>query len=68
MIDIPDDPIIARMMRNGVDSSEPICPVCGGECNEVYKDSTGEILGCDNCLTAFDAWEEDECMRRWFEE
>lgn len=66
-----DDPIIRSMERTGYPPGhkyhEPICPVCGSECNTVYK-ADGEIVGCDVCLTSHDAWEEDECMRRWYEE
>lgn len=67
-----DDPIIHSAERTGYppwhNSQEPICPVCHAECDTVYKDMYGEIIGCDICLTAYDAWEEDECMSRWYEE
>lgn len=64
---IPDDPIIRCMERTGfppwIDSTrEPICPVCGAECETIYKDTYGEIVGCDECLTAHDACEEEECF------
>lgn len=62
---IPDDPIIRRIERTGYgfsDDRRPICPCCGQECNTVYKDCYREIVGCDECLTAFDAWDDDECM------
>lgn len=36
----------------------PICPVCGEETDTYYKNENGEIVGCDNCITAVDAWEE----------
>ena len=62
---IPDDPII-RAIENtgyppGFKDEQPICPVCGSECSTVYK-YLHEIVGCDECLTSFDAWEEDECF------
>ena len=62
---IPDDPIVSRMERTGYGFEErrPVCPVCGRECNTVYKDCYHEILGCDECLTAFDAWDEEECLK-----
>lgn len=39
----------------------PVCPVCGEETDTYYKNENGEIVGCDNCITAVDAWEE----RKW---
>lgn len=59
---IQDSPIIRNAEKYGTGGREPRCPVCGQECETVYKDFRGEIIGCDDCLTAFDAWEEDECM------
>lgn len=63
---IPDDPIIRSAEATGyppwIDpAKEPRCPVCGEVCENVYKDSYGEIVGCNECLTEHDAWEEDEC-------
>lgn len=26
------------------------CPVCGGDCREVYLDDSGEAFGCDCCV------------------
>lgn len=62
MLNIPDDPAIQRAEKYGTGGVEPICPVCGMECETVYKDCYGEILGCDCCLTAYDACEEEECF------
>ena len=63
---IPDDPIIQSMERTGYPpwnkQKEPICPVCGQACQTVYKGCYHEIIGCDECLTAYDAWDEDECF------
>ena len=36
---------------------EPICPICGESCNELYTDKNGDIIGCDNCVSTIDAWE-----------
>lgn len=63
---IPDDPIIRCAEETGYapwikPDEYPVCPVCGNECGKVYKDQYGEIVGCDECLTERDAWEEDEC-------
>jgi len=36
----------------------PICPVCGNECKEIYRNFfTGEIIGCDSCITSHDAYD-----------
>lgn len=35
----------------------PICPVCGEECETLYRDSNGEYVGCDVCVEVKDAWE-----------
>lgn len=63
---MPDDPIISCMEKTGYppwhDEREPICPVCGKPCETVYKDRTGDIVGCDECLTPLDAGEESECF------
>lgn len=62
---IPDDPIIASMERTGYPKRkrrDPICPICGAACDLVYKDVYHEILGCNECLTAYDAEDEEECF------
>lgn len=41
---------------------EPRCPCCLEECDTVYKDSYGEILGCENCITVVDAADVRECV------
>lgn len=68
---IPDDPIINAMERTGYPSwrrtDAPVCPICGAECSIVYKDATGDIVGCDECLTPTDATDEEECFRGWNE-
>lgn len=40
----------------------PYCPVCERECETIYIDRNGEIVGCDCCVTRRDAWEIDECF------
>lgn len=39
----------------------PICPVCGEECDTVYRDRCGDYVGCEHCVESKDAWE-------WLEE
>lgn len=36
----------------------PICPICGEICDTVFCDRTGELIGCDECVSEKDAWEE----------
>jgi len=39
------------------DYEPPTCPVCGKEMETLYSDIYGEIVGCDRCIRAVDAWE-----------
>jgi hypothetical protein len=56
-----EHPEITRCERTGFPDNrkdeEPTCPICGGECDTIYKDREGEIVGCNECLRAIDAWE-----------
>ncbi len=47
---------------HGRGDREPLCPVCGAACSEIYRDEFFEIVGCDGCVTAHDAWETGECF------
>lgn len=64
--DIPDHPIIRNMERTGYpDGKEPAyprCPICGAECETIYKNSDHDIVGCDACVETMDAWEAPECF------
>ena len=41
----------------------PVCPVCGQECEKVYRDvRTLEILGCDVCVEEKDACGQSDCF------
>lgn len=40
----------------------PICPVCGDECETIYRNSDYEIVGCDECVKTYDAWEVEDCF------
>ena len=60
--DIPDHPDIRMMERYGTlhpeeDDFVPFCPICGKECDTVYTDKDGEVLGCDNCVSHHDAFD-----------
>lgn len=36
----------------------PTCPCCGEDCEDVYVDFLGHVVGCDVCLTRKNAYEE----------
>jgi len=60
----PDHPVIRNMESTGYpDGKEPktpICPVCGEECETIYRAYVGLILGCDNCINPVNAYELDQ--------
>lgn len=33
------------------------CPVCGEECETLYRTAQGDIVGCEECVETVDAWE-----------
>ena len=39
------------------ESSPPICPICGEETDTYMRDYYGDIVGCDQCVKAVDAWD-----------
>lgn len=57
-----DAPDIRRTEATGYPrrASWPRCPVCGEECEKIYKDAYGAVFGCDNCVETVDAWEWSE--------
>ncbi len=61
-----EHPIITNMERTGYpDGKEPVyprCPVCGKACEEIIRDRDLNIVGCENCISTADAWEEPECF------
>lgn len=36
---------------------EPRCPICGAACDTFHVTKDHEIVGCEECLYAVDAWE-----------
>ena len=64
--DIPDHPIIQNCERTGYPDSKgaiwPHCPVCGEECETLYKDRFGAIVGRDVCIEEWDAWDCPACF------
>ena len=59
---IPDHPTIKNCENTGYpdgrELQEPMCPRCGRECETIYYDSNGDIVGCENCIECWDAWDE----------
>ena len=58
-----DHPAIANALRTGYPHGEPTCPhcpVCGAETDIFYKDRYFDIVGCVDCMTQVNAWEEME--------
>ena len=38
---------------------DPIhCDICGEEVEYLYKDKTGNVVGCDNCIKQVDPYNE----------
>lgn len=54
MFDNIENPIIRNCERTGYPDGKspkyPICPICGDECDTVYKNQLNDIVGCDNCI------------------
>lgn len=58
MEQIPDAPWIRDAEMNGYPSEPlPKCPICGEETDTYYVDMAGDVVGCDNCVKAKDAWD-----------
>ncbi len=58
---IPDAPGIRMTEATGYPKKVtwPRCPICGDECETVYK-VAGYVVGCDNCTETQSAWEWEE--------
>ena len=60
---IPDAPWIREAEMYGMPSPDPVyCPICGEECETIYKDRYGDVFACNWCLDSMDAgdWAERE--------
>lgn len=59
-----EHPDVERALRTGYprDTEFPRCPVCGNECDTVYRDIYGDVFACDECVTSKSAWEVEECF------
>lgn len=42
---------------------QPICPECGEECEIIYLNSKGDVVGCDRCVVEKDAYDWMDEMR-----
>ena len=40
----------------------PHCPICGEECDTIYRDKNGEFVGCNECIEVSGAWQAEECF------
>lgn len=57
MKDAPDIRMTEATGYPDIEVRWPRCPVCGRECETIYQNGDGYAVGCDECLTALDAWE-----------
>ena len=56
MTTVPDAPWIREAERDGLPYIPPvICPICGGECEEIYEDLHSGVAGCNRCIRCRDA-------------
>lgn len=39
-----------------------ICPICGEECDTIYANREGVVVGCDNCIESYDAFDCPACF------
>ena len=46
-----DHPVIAALERTGYARPyrQPVCPVCGEECETLFVSQLGETVGCEHC-------------------
>ena len=50
-MDIPE-----RQLEPPEPEAAPCCPCCGEECETLYRDRAGLIVGCENCMETLDAF------------
>lgn len=51
-LDIPERPL-----EPPEEEARPRCVWCGEECETLYRDRAGLIVGCEHCVETLDAWE-----------
>lgn len=58
---MPDHPVIRSMERTGWpegrEPDQPVCPICGRECETIYRNRDGVIFACDGCVESCEAWD-----------
>ncbi len=55
---LPDAPWIRDAEPDGPPEPKPVyCPVCESECSEIFFGPTGDVVGCDECISKQDAYE-----------
>ena len=60
-----EHPAITKAIQTGYPHGEPSyphCPECGCECDEIYLNECGDIVGCDECISSKSAWHVEECF------
>ena len=63
MSQIPDAPWIREAEQDGYPPWDAVkCPICGEECETIFRDISGNVVGCEQCLTKQDSyeWAEEE--------
>ena len=68
MIEHPDITVaLATGYPRNAPTALPLCPVCGEECETIYKRYDGEVVGCESCIvtaSSTDWWDATEEARR----
>lgn len=56
-----EHPVITNLRRTGhplgKEPEEALCPICGGKAENFYKTRTGDVVGCDYCLSVIPYYE-----------
>lgn len=59
-----EHPVITNLKATGYpDRREPeeiVCPCCGAEAENFYKTRTGDVVGCDCCMSTIPYYELEE--------
>ncbi len=56
-----DAPYIVEAETIGYGEENPICPICGQYCEEIYYTKVrSDPIACDRCLISRNAWEWQE--------
>lgn len=66
--DIPDHPDIRMTELYGTlhpdEDEAPVCPICYEECDTAFYARDGEPLGCENCISKKDPWDDIRYLPR----